>query len=98
MLTPDQIQRRALNRYPDFLRGLCTGESVFPLVVFGAGMVKPADFVADRAAIETLRKHSKETLGFGYEITWEERNFRRLGTQKIPGSVTFPSRDDYTRF
>lgn len=98
MLTPDQIRRRALNRYEDFLRSLCTGESLFPLAVFGAGMSKPKDFVADRAAIETLRKHSKELAGFGYEILWEERNFRRLGAQKIPSEVNFPAQDDYVRF
>jgi hypothetical protein len=98
MLTPEQIHRRALNRYPDFLRSLCTGEPIFPLAVFGAGLAKPKDFATDRAAIETLRRQSKEYAGFGYEITWEERNFRRLGTQKIPSVVTIPTQDDYVRF
>lgn len=98
MLTPDQIQRRALNRYSDFLRSLCTGESFFPLAVFGAGLAKPKDFSADRAAIDILRKQSKEQAGFGYEITWEERNFRRLGTQNIPSTVAFPTQEDYVRF
>jgi hypothetical protein len=98
MLTPDQIQRRALNRYPDFLRSLCAGESLFPLTVFGAGLAKPRDFLTDRAAIETLRIESKERIGFGYEITWEERSFRRLGMQRIPAAVAFSTQDDYIRF
>jgi hypothetical protein len=98
MLTPEQIHRRALNRYADFLCSLCTGESLFPLAVFGAGLAKPKDFVTDRAAIEILRDQSKERIGFGYEITWEERNFRRLGTQRIPTTVAFSTRDDYVRF
>ena len=98
MLTPEQIKRRALNRYPDFLRSLCTSEQFFPLSVFGAGLVRPKDFVADREAIETLRKQSKEQIGFGYEISWEERNFRRLGIQKIPATVTFSTQEDYVRF
>jgi len=98
MLSPDKIRRRALNRYEDFLRSLCTGESFFPLAVFGAGMSKVGDFEADRAAIETLRKQSKEQAGFGYTIAWEERNFRRLGMQKIPGELSFETRDDYVRF
>lgn len=98
MLTPDQIRRRALNRYPDFLRSLCTGESLFPLTIFGAGLAKPNDFASDRAAIEVLLDQSKDRVGFGYEITWEERNFRRLGTQRIPAAVAFPSQDDYVRF
>jgi len=98
MLTPDQIRRRALNCYEDFLRSLCTGESFFPLNVFGGGLAKLKDFVTDRAAIEILRKESKEHAGFGYEITWEDRNFRRLGTQKIPGTVAFPTQEDFVRF
>ena len=98
MLTPDQIQRRALNRYEDFLRSLCTSVSIFPLNVFGGGLAKPTDFVADRSAIEILRKHSKQQTGFGYEITWEDRNFRRLGTQKIPSAVAFPTQEDFVRF
>ncbi|HEX3716839.1 MAG TPA: DUF3322 domain-containing protein [Verrucomicrobiae bacterium] len=98
MLTPDQIRRRALNRYEDFLRSLCTGEPFFPLNVFGGGLAKPKDFVADRAAIEALRKQSKEQTGFGYDIIWEDRNFRRLGTQNIPSTVAFTTQEDYTRF
>ena len=98
MLTPDQIRRRALNRYEDFLRSLCTGEIFFPLNVFGGGLAKPKDFVADRAAIEALQKHSKQQTGFGYEITWADRNFRRLGTQKIPSAVAFPTQEDFARF
>ena len=98
MLTPDQIRRRALNRYPDFLRSLCTDESFFPLAIFGAGLAKPNDFATDRAAIEVLLDRSKERVGFGYEITWEERSFRRLGSQRVPATVTFSSQDDYVRF
>lgn len=98
MLTPEQIHRRALNHYPNFLRSLCTGELFFPLRVFGAGLAKPKDFVADRASIELLRTQSKEQTGFGYDIVWEERNYRRLGTQNIPGTVLFSEQADYVRF
>ena len=98
MLTPDQIRRRALNRYEDFLRSLCTSEPFFPLAVFGAGMSRPKDFVTDRAAIESLHKHSKEQASYGYTITWEERNFRRLGMQRIPREVAFPTQEDFVRF
>ncbi|HWE94076.1 MAG TPA: DUF3322 domain-containing protein [Tepidisphaeraceae bacterium] len=98
MLTPEQIHRRALNRYTDFLRSLCTGECFFPLAVFGAGMARPKDFSTDRAAIDKLRRQSKEQTGFGYEIAWERRNFRRLGLQNVPSAVAFPSAEDYVRF
>jgi hypothetical protein len=97
MLTPEQIHRRARNRYVDFLRSLCTGAPFFPLTVFGAGMVRPRDFATDRAAIDLLHQQSKEQTGFGYEITWTERNFRRWGMQKIPRTVSYPTQQDYLR-
>jgi hypothetical protein len=95
MLTPDQIHRRALKRYPDFLRSLCTGEPFFPLAVFGAGLGRPKDFETDREAIESLRSRSKEKAGYGYEITWTEKNFRRLGSQKVPSTVAYHTQQDY---
>src|SRR5436190_20416484 len=98
MLTPEQIRRRALNRYEDFLRSLCTVQPFFPLAVFGAGLSRPKDFVADRAAIEQLKKHSREQAGYGYTITWEEKSFRRLGMQRIPREVVFQTQEDFVRF
>jgi len=98
MLTPEQIQRRALNRYPKFLHSLCTDKGFFPLTLFGAGLAKPKDFVGDRSSIQLLQQQSKEQAGFGYEITWEERTFRRLGAQRIPATVAFPTQEDYIRF
>ncbi len=98
MLTPEQIRRRAINQYENFLRSLCKGESFFPLGVFGAGFPGPSDFRGDRLAIEELRKGSKEQIGFGYAIGWKERTFRRIGAQKVPSEVSFFTRDDYLRF
>ena len=98
MLTPEQIHRRAINRYEDFLRSLCKGESFFPLPIFGAGFPGPSDFRGDRLAIEALWRNSKEQIGYGYAIGWKERNFRRIGAQKVPSEVIFPSQDDYLRF
>jgi hypothetical protein len=98
MLTPNQIKRRALNRYPDFLHSLCTGESFFPLTVFGAGLAKSRDFEADRTGIRLLQNQSKENTGFGFDITWRECNFRRLGAQRVPASISFRTEQDYVCF
>lgn len=97
MLTPEQIYNRARKRYPEFLRSLCTGTPFFPLTVFGAGMAKPRDFATDRSAIELLQSHSKDIRGFGYEISWVEQTFRRLGVQKIPRIVSFSTEYDFVR-
>jgi hypothetical protein len=68
------------------------------LAIFGAGFPGPSDFRGDRLAIEALQKGSKEQIGFGYAIGWKERNFRRIGAQKVPSEVSFLTRGDYLRF
>jgi hypothetical protein len=42
--------------------------------------------------------HEEDGFGYGYAIGWKERNFRRIGAQKVPSEVIFPSQDDYLRF
>lgn len=98
MLSPEQIRKRALNGYGDFLRSLAAGKHLFPLSLFGGGLSRITDYTTARDAIITLRNHSKQTTGFGYSVEWKEQNFRRYGEQQVPVAVSFASREDYTRF
>lgn len=98
MLSPEQIRKRAFNGYEDFLRSLVTGESIFPLSLFGGGLSRIGDYTTARDAIIALRNHSKQSTGFGYSIEWKEQSFRRFGEQQVPATVSFSSREDYTRF
>src|SRR5271154_2575747 len=98
MLTPEQIRKRALNRYEDFLRSLMSHESVFPLVLFGSGMSQVADYAKARESIAKLREQSKEMKCFGYSVEWKQQIFRRYGEQQIPAGVSFLTREDFTRF
>ena len=98
MLSPEQIRKRALNGYEDFLRSLAAGENIFPLSLFGGGLSRVTDYTNARDAIIALREHSKQTKGFGYSVEWKEQTFRRFGEQQIPATVSFPTREDYTRF
>lgn len=98
MLSPEQIRKRALNGYEDFLRSLAAGENIFPLPLFGGGLSRVTDYTEARDAIISLREHSKQTRGFGYLVEWKEKNFRRFGAQQVPATVLFPTREDYTRF
>jgi hypothetical protein len=98
MLTPEQIRKRALNRYEDFLRSLISHEAMFPLALFGSGMSQVADYEKARESIAVLRGQSKETKGFGYSVEWKQQVFRRYGEQQIPAGVSFLTREDFTRF
>jgi hypothetical protein len=98
MLSPEQIQKRAFNGYEVFLRSLAAGENIFPLPLFGGGLARVTDYTKTRDAIIALREHSKQAKGFGYSVEWKEQNFRRFGEQQIPATVSFATREDYTRF
>ena len=98
MLSPEQIRKRALNGYEDFLRSLAAGENIFPLPLFGGGLSRVTDYTKARDAIIALREHSKQSKGFGYSVEWKEQTFRRFGEQQVPATVSFPTREDYTRF
>jgi hypothetical protein len=98
MLTPDQIKQRALRKYWDFLRSLAMDTGFFPFVLAGSGHSRIDDFDEVRSAIAVLRQHSKETVGFGYEIEWQERSFRRFAVQRMPARIAFSSRNDFTKF
>jgi hypothetical protein len=98
MLSPEQIRKRALNGYEDFLRSLAAGENIFPLPLFGGGLSRVTDYTKARDAIVELRHHSKQTKGFGYAVEWKQQTFRRFGEQQVPAAVSFATREDYTRF
>lgn len=98
MLSPEQIRKRALNGYGEFLRSLAAAENMFPLSLFGGGLSRVTDYTKARDAIIALREHSKQIKGFGYAVEWKEQTFRRFGEQQVPATVSFPTRGDYTRF
>lgn len=99
MLTPDQIKRRAENKYQLFLQSLCTAQSTFfPLEVFGSGLGKVDDYIGTSEQIAELKRRSKETVGVGYLIEWRDRTFRRYGRQTVPSRVIFPTQNDFVMF
>lgn len=98
MLSPEQIRKRALNRYEDFLRSLARGENGFPMAVFGSGMSRVTDYEKAREAIAKVHAQSKEKRGCGYSVEWKLQGFRRFGDQRIPAGISFLTREDFTRF
>lgn len=92
MLTAEEIQSKARNKFPDFLRSLVTGETFFPYPIrFG----KPSptahlndlirDFAALRAAASSL----------GFRVIWEPRKTTRWHTQDFPETASFDDEPSY---
>ncbi len=53
-----------------------------------------AQFAEVQRWIETLEGASRSSVGFGYEIVWEETKNRQLGRNKVPAGVRVPTRAD----
>jgi hypothetical protein len=50
-----------------------------------------------RQWIRALDDGSKARRGFGYEIQWEEREYRSLGRNRVPSAAIVPTREDALR-
>ncbi len=100
MITPQEIRKQAANWYKSFLTAWLQGETM-PLEI-RFGKVKTSDILEDFAslhqAIQSLKKTSKEELGFGYCIEFREVATRRAGTQWLPSRIYFETDEDYLKF
>ncbi|MBX3451467.1 MAG: hypothetical protein KF777_18005 [Planctomycetaceae bacterium] len=93
MIQPEDIRRKASNLYPAFQFAWLDNGAFFPKVI-------PCDKTVDSnlaVAIESihrLRSESKEQLGYGYAIEWEERNSRTHGRNGFPRKISFETPQD----
>lgn len=99
MIGPDDIRRKALNFYPDYLRAWLEGEAgFFPRRVPANLNPDPADMTGTAAAVRRLRDGSKEVQGNGYTLDWQEVNSRDFGRNSFPKRVSFATAADYLGF
>ena len=92
MLSPEDIRRRALARYPDFLRSVISGSAFFPLPIRFGKPSATEDFEKLRTEITALTK-----ANLGCQIEWAEVNSRRWGKQPLPERVKFVDETPYLR-
>ncbi len=98
MITPAEIRQKAERKYREVLKATVRGDvaSLFPMPV--RANRDPGKLLASAAqAIEHLRTGSRETRGYGYEVTWKERRSRQFGRNPFPDKITIPSLDDFLR-
>lgn len=99
MVDPDEIRRKAENLYRGCLRAWLEGdETFFPRVVPARKTLDASDIAGAVESIRRLREGSKEALGFGYTVEWQEVRSRTFGRNTIPARILFETRDDFLRF
>ena len=97
--TPDDVadQLQRLWRQGQILAASLTGEPLFPLALrFRRPDTRELSerFDAVRAWIRALEDGAKPSLGFGYDIAWEETSNRQLGRNRLPVGIAVPARQD----
>jgi hypothetical protein len=90
MLSPEDIRRRALASYVDFLRSVVNGSLFFPLQVRFGKPSATEDFDKLRGEITALAKAKLDC-----QIEWTEVNSRRWGKQRLPERVGFVDEASY---
>lgn len=95
MINFTQIQQKAYNRYPLFLRSFLTQENFLPFE-FPVGSF-PKDYLSLRTELIQLIDKSKQSLGYGYKLEWESRKTHKHGQQSLPKRISIESEEDYLK-
>jgi hypothetical protein len=97
MIEPEEIRRKALNLYPAYQLAWLDGEPFFPKEI-RCDKSLDGKLASAIESVQRLRSSSKEQLGFGYTIEWEERNSRTHGRNRFPQKILFETPQDFLRF
>ena len=97
MITSIEIKKKALRKYPEYLRNVAAGTDFQPIEILCDK--KASNTMAEfHKELEDIRSLSKEVKGYGYTIEWKTIKTKLLGTQDLPSRITFETADDYERF
>lgn len=97
MITSIEIKKKALRKYPEYLRNVAAGTDFQPIEILCDK--KASNTMAEfHKELEDIRSLSKEVKGYGYTIVWKTIKTKLLGTQDLPSRIMFETADDYERF
>jgi hypothetical protein len=99
MIQPEDIRRKAENLYPEYQRAWLDGdESFFPRLIPSRRTPDADDLRAAIQSVRRLREGSKEVVGFGYTVHWQQVNSRKFGRNQFPARILFETPSDFLRF
>lgn len=93
MITPKEIQAKAVRLYPKFVKAWLAGEDFFPRIV-PASKQRSGDIAVDGDAIRNLRSGSKEVRGSGYSVDWKIRRLKHSGRNEVPERIFIETQAD----
>ncbi len=98
MITPQDIQKKALRHYKAFLSAVLTRTHFFPLSIKGnkGKANQPMDVLFP--ALKRLLEGAKNKKGYGYTVTLKAVQTRHAGEISMPDKIYFENVEDYVKF
>ncbi|MFK7982579.1 MAG: DUF3322 domain-containing protein [Saprospiraceae bacterium] len=98
MITPQDIQKKALRHYKAFLTAVLTRTPFFPLHIKGnkGKANQPMDILFP--ALKRLLEGAKNKKGYGYTVTLKAVQTRHAGEISMPDDIYFENVEDYVKF
>jgi len=95
MISPSEIREKTLRLYPRAVEAWLTGVDTqfFPWRI--PAHLKLSEVHSENVeAVQQLRAGSKEWIGYGYSVVWNNRNSRKYGENAFPTAITLESFSD----
>ena len=97
-MTIQELKKKASSRYESTLKKVLLGEDPFPVLIPYKRPRRGGDPGEILHVKQMLKSQSKEKVGFGPIIQFEEANTRRYGVATMPGAISFDTLEDLTRY
>jgi len=98
MISPLDIQKKALRHYKAFLTAVLTRTPFFPLPIKGNKGKASQPMEELFPALKRLLEGSKSKKGFGYTVTLKTVQTRHAGEMSMPDEIYFENVEDYVKF
>ncbi len=98
MITPADIQKKALRQYKDFLSAVLKREHLFPLHIKGNKGKASMPLEELYPALRRLLEGAKNKKGYGYTVTLKTVSTRHAGDISMPDDIFFENVEDYLKY
>ena len=98
MLTPADIQKKALRQYKAFLSAVLKREHLFPLYIKGNKGKASTPLEELYPALRRLLEGAKNKKGYGYTVTLKTVSTRHAGDISMPDDIFFENVEDYLKY
>jgi len=98
MITPQEIRKKSERKYLPFLQDLVDDIPFSKLVIRGDKKYTKSSLQEFEKELQLLISQSKEKKGFGYTLEFQQVKTKYVGTQDLPTSICFDTKNDYLKF